>query len=143
MFSYYYISGLDIFVWRTTVYLLFINWKTCVFMLILALFQIWIILWNNLWLVIPNLTLYFLYLCCFTLHCFIFYSATVSGITWCIQPWCVYKKTNIKCWQGGREEAVLYGLWLETGSGRGSYINSQINGSIFSKYIINQNMCCL
>jgi hypothetical protein len=32
-----------------------------------------------------------------------------------------------QCWQGGREEAVLYGLWWETGSGRGSYINSQIN----------------
>jgi hypothetical protein len=84
-------------------------------------------LWNKLWLVIPNLTLYFLYLCCFTLHCFILYSATVSGITWCIQPWCVYGVKHIKCWQGGREEAVLYGLWWDIGSGRGSYINSQIN----------------
>ena len=155
-------------------------------------------LWNKLWLVCPNLTLYLLYLCCFTLHCFIFYSATVSGITWCIQPWCVYGVKHIKCWQGGREEAVLYGLcilflhvccftlhcfifysatvsgitwciqpwcvygvkhikcwqggreeavlydlWWETGSGRGSNINSKINGSIFNKYIINQNMCCL
>jgi hypothetical protein len=87
-------------------------------------------LWNKLWLVIPNLTLYFLYLCCFTLYCFIFYSATVSGITWCIQPWCVYVVKHIKCCQGGREEAVLYGLWWVTGSGRGSYINSQINYKI-------------
>jgi hypothetical protein len=31
------------------------------------------------------------------------------------------KKNHIKCWQGGREEAVLYGLWWETGSGRGYY----------------------
>jgi hypothetical protein len=36
-------------------------------------------------------------------------------------------KKHIKCWQGGREEAVLYGLWWEAESGRGSYINSQIN----------------
>jgi hypothetical protein len=40
---------------------------------------------------------FFLYLCCFTLHCFIFYSATVSRITWCIQPWCVYGVKHIKC----------------------------------------------
>ena len=81
------------------------------------------------WLVIQNLTLYFLYLCCFTLHCSIFYWASVSRITWCVQPGCVYVK-HIKCWQGGREEAVLYGLWWVTGSGRGSYINSQINTTI-------------
>ena len=80
---------------------------------------------------------FFLYLCCFTLHCFIFYSATVSRITWCIQPWCVYGVKHIKCWQGGREEAVLYmyGLWWVIGSGRGSYINSEINGWAIWSYL--------
>ena len=68
------------------------------------------------------------YLCCFTLNCFIFYSDTVSRITRYIQPWCVYGVKDIKCRQGGREEAVLHGLWWVIGSGRGSFINSQING---------------
>ena len=43
------------------------------------------------------------------------------GSTWCTQPWCVYIVKHIKCWQGhqgGREEAVLYGMWWVTGSGR-------------------------
>jgi hypothetical protein len=64
----------------------------------------------------------------------LFYSALLYILLGhCIRDYLVYPtlvciwKNHIKCWQGGREEAVLYGLWWETGSGRGSYINSQIN----------------
>ena len=81
-------------------------------------------LWNKLWLVIPNLIFYsYVVLLCTALYSTRPLYPGLPGVS----NLGVYMKKHIKCWQGGREEAVLYGLWWEAESGRGSYINSQIN----------------